>query len=141
MESKPQKVRTADSECSPTHRISNSMRYLLKPNATELAVKTPFWFRALLAIPEPNIQSILGFFILPTIIITGYMMAVVYVAFTIHSALVWLILGCLMSPLIIVSASTKAHTAWRYIQNVMAQHTFDFEAALVEYVALVKKKD
>jgi len=110
-------------------------------DAYELLSK-PFWFRLLLAIPEPELQTVWGFLILPSAIMAVDVLGFMYIALTVHSPLVWLVLACLLSPLIIVSASTQAHRFWRYIQNhLMAQRTFDFEVTLKEYVALVKRKD
>lgn len=120
---------------------SNPGRFRREATSTELVMKMPFWFRFLLAIPEINIQSILGYLILPILIIESYVLTFIYVAFTVHSMLAWILFGCLLSPLLIVSASAKAHRTWTYLENMMAPHPYSSEVALEEYLSLVKKKD
>lgn len=139
VESKAHKVRPNHAECGTIDRGGDSGRLHCKTYGTELSVKKPFWFRFLLAFPELEVQSILGYLILPSVIIASYVLAFIYVALTVHSLLVWFILGCLLSPLVLVSASAKAHAVWRYTEGLTAHYVVDFKKALNEYIAAVKK--
>ncbi len=119
-------------------------------NTTELALKTPLWFKLLLKIPElpsivylPAIMGLLCYFLLPMTIIFGCLLAFLYIVLAVPFPWTYLCLAGIVLPLLIVSLSVKAHAFWNYWKCMLAREgvqEVSLEQKIEDYVALLKGK-
>jgi len=139
------------SACNTDDCLSNrkrgSGRLLRQTDATELGIKPPWWFRLLLKIPElpsivymPAIAGLFCYFLLPMVILFGYVVALVYIVLLVHSPLVYLLLAAIVAPLWLITVSAKAHAFWNYWQLLSRKRfVWDTDRTLEEYIALIQK--
>ena len=145
-ENKSNKVFASNSDSSKPD-TDKCMRLQRKTDATELALKKkPLWFRLLLAIPElsitwmPDFMGLFCYLLLPTIIILCHLVTFLYVIFLVPFPQVYLAIMGILFPLILFSASAKAHAFWNYWQlQIGKRFVWDTDKALTEYIALIKK--
>ena len=145
VENKTNKVFASNSDSSKPDS-DDYMRQQRKTDATELALKKSLWFRLLLAIPElsitwmPDFMGLFCYLLLPTIIILCHLVTFLYVIFLVPFPQVYLAIMGILFPLILFSASAKAHAFWNYWQlQIGKRFVWDTDKALTEYIALIKK--
>jgi hypothetical protein len=147
VENKNNKGFASDSDCGKP--CGDGMRRLRREtDATKLAVEQPLWFRLLLKIPElpsivymPDIAGLFCYFLLPAFIIGGYILAFLYIVFTVPFPWAYLCMAGIIAPLLIISLSAKAHAFWNYYKLVFGKaRIWDIDKAVEDYVALIRKK-
>jgi hypothetical protein len=132
------------------HNSWCNTRLQYETNATELGLKTPLWFKLLLKMPElpsivylPAILGFLSYILLPTAIILGYLLAILYVVLIVPFPWIYLCFAGIVLPLLIVSLSVKAHAFWNYWEYMLARkgvQRVNLEQEIEDYVALIKGK-
>lgn len=120
---------------------------IVEPYA-ELALRKPWWFRLLLRIPRlpsivwmPDIMGLFCYALFPMLIIVSYIVAFIYIVVLVHSPVVFLLFTAIMAPLLLISASAKAHAFWDYWQLLVEKRFFwDTSKSLDEYIELLRKQ-
>ena len=123
------------------------MRQQRKTDATELALRLPWWFRLLLKVPQlpsimwlPDFTGLICYLMLPMAVLGSYIIAFVYIVLLVHSPLVYVLVTIAIFPLWLVATSAKAHVFWNYYQLLVERRTWDIEKSLDEYIRMLKKK-
>jgi hypothetical protein len=138
-----------DNDCK--HSVERNLRLQRKTDAAKLGLRMPLWFRLLLRIPElpsalylPAAVGLLCYSLLPMVIILGHLLAFVYIVSAVPFPWNYLCVAGVISPISIISLSTRAHVFWNYWKCVVTKNNLrelSIEQRIENYVALVSGKE